>query len=266
MFELLQYPFVWRALAGGVVVAILLGWMGVYITSRQMSFIGAGVAHASLAAIAFAILVGISPILTALVFSILLGALLYYFDTKTNVSRDTAIGILFAAGMALGILIMQFIDGYTPELMSFLFGNILTINEFDLFVVVGVGLFLMLLLWIYRRALLFVTVDPDGAYLSGVNRNRIELFMYIFTAMSVVMSIKVVGIVLVTALLIIPAATTKAFVSSFRSFLSASIILSILTVISGMLLSFTADWPSGAAIVLVGAGLFLLSRLFAPKH
>lgn len=261
MFEFLQFPFMQRALIGGVIAAVLLGWVGVYATSRNMSFIGAGVAHASLAAIAFAILVGWAPVLTAVVFSVLLGIMLYVLDTRTTVSRDTAIGILFSAGMALGVLFLQFHDGYVPELMSFLFGTILSITPGDLLVVGIVGISIMAVMFLLRHELLFITIDPDGAYLSGMNKTAVELLLYIFTSVAVVLSIKLVGIVLVSALLVLPSAIAKSWSRSFASFIRHALLMSICIVVCGLIISFYADLPSGASIVLFGTGVFLMSKL-----
>jgi len=254
-----------RALLGGLVIAVLLGWVGVYATSRNMSFIGAGVAHASLAAVAFAILVGWSPIITAIVFSIILGVALYVLDTHTSVSRDTAIGILFSAGMALGILFLQFHEGYVPDLMSYLFGTILSITSADIMLVAVLGLAMITHMWFLRRELLFITVDPDGAHLSGMNKPAIELLLYVLTSVSVVISIKLIGIVLVSALLVLPASISKTFARSFTSFLLYAIVASVIVVISGLIISFYADWPSGASIVLVGTVIFLFARLLKMR-
>lgn len=261
MFELLQFPFVQRALLGGVIVSIVLGWIGVYATSRNMSFIGAGVAHASLAAIAFALLFSLQPIVVTVIFAIFLGLLLYYLDTKTDVSRDTAIGILFSAGMALGVLLLQFKEGFTPELSSFLFGNILSITTIDLWVLSIIGVLLLSVLAYFRKQLLFLTIDSQGAYLHQVPRSALDAFLYIATAVSVVLSIKLVGIVLVTALLVIPAASVKGYVRSFAQYIWSAIGASFCIVFLGMLFSLSADLPSGATIVLFGAALFILSRI-----
>jgi len=263
--DVLQFAFMQRALFGGLVIAVLLGWVGVYATSRNMSFVGAGVAHASLAAVALAILVGWSPLITVIIFSILLGTLLYVLDTRTSVSRDTAIGILFSAGMAVGILLLQFHDGYVPELMSFLFGTILSITQIDIIIVASIGTVMMLFLFLLRRELLYITVDPDGAYLSGMNRTAVELFLYISTSLAVVISIKLVGIVLVSALLVLPAAIAKSFATSFSLFVRYAICFSIFMVIFGLVLSFYADLPSGASIVLLGTVFFLSARLLTMK-
>lgn len=261
--EFLQFAFMQRALIGGVLVALVLGWIGVYATSRNMSFIGEGVAHASLSAIAFALLVGFAPMPTAIVFGVFLACVLYVLDTKTTISRDTAIGVIFSSGMALGVVLLQLNDGYVPELMSFLFGSILSITTQDVIVVgLAASSILGILFWL-RKQLLFLTVDPEGAYLSGMNKQSIELLLYILTAVSVIVSSKLVGIVLVSGLLVLPSAIAKAYAKSFSQFLLMAIIASVTFVITGLIVSFYADLPSGASIVLAGTLLFLVSRIIS---
>ncbi|USN53348.1 MAG: metal ABC transporter permease [Candidatus Nomurabacteria bacterium] len=266
MFEIFTFPFMQRALVVGVTSAALLGWMGVYVISRHLSFIGDGIAHASLAAIAVAVLLGWAPLPVALVFSIVLAVILFLMEKKTNISRDTAIGILFVVGMALGIILLQFHQGYVPELISFLFGNILAIRTIDLSIVLILGACIGALLFVYRKQLTFITVDAEGAQLAGVNRNFFELLLYILTALTVVLSIKVVGIVLVSALLVIPSAISKSFAKSFIAFQWISIVASVLIVVVGLILSYVLDLPSGATIVLVGALSFFVVRLLLLKR
>lgn len=261
MFEILTYPFMQRALIAGIISGVLLGWIGVFVTSRQMSFIGDGIAHASLAAIALAILLGWSPLPIAIIFAILAAIVLYIIDQYTSISQDAAIGILFTAGLALGVVLLQFHDGYVPDLVSFLFGNILAVQTSDLITISIVAVIISLLLAANLRQFLFITVDPEGASLTGIRNNLIELALYIITAVAVVLSVKIIGIVLVSGLLIIPSATTKGFVKSFNAFQIATIVISILNVAIGLTLSVVLDWPSGATIILWATAVFVISRI-----
>lgn len=215
MLEMLSLPFMQRAFVAGIVVSVLLGWIGVFVTSRRMSFIGDGIAHASLAAVAFAILIGAAPLPIALIFGVCTAIALFILEKKTNISSDTAIGILFAGGIALGVLLLQFHEGYVPELISFLFGNILAVQNMDLAIVVGMGMVIFSALFAFRQQLTFVTIDPQGAQIAGIKSHRFELALYVLTAVSVILSIKLVGIVLVSALLVLPSAITKGFSKSF---------------------------------------------------
>ncbi len=263
MFEFLAYPFMQRAMIGGIISAVLLGWVGVYVTCRNMSFIGDGVAHASLAAIAIALLVGAAPLPFALLFGMGMAVLLYVLEHRTAIAQDAAIGILFTTSLALGVVLLQFHQGYVPELVSFLFGNILSINRLDVWVMIVAGVVIAGLLFAYRKQFLFLTVDPIGAELSGVRKVVYDVLLYVIIAFVVVLSVKLVGIILVSGLLILPSATTKPFAKNFGAYQISTIIVSLVTVVTGLWLSFVLDLPSGASIVLFAAIVFMCSQVFA---
>lgn len=259
MLELFTYPFMQRAFLAGFVIAVLLGWLGVYTIARKMSFVGDGVAHASLAAVAMAILFGWSPLPVALIASVFIAAAIHLLGRSKNISQDTAIGVIFVAGMALGIVLLQFYEGYVPELVSYLFGNMLAIRSGDVSTIFLVGAAIFATLVAYRRQFVFLTIDPEGAVLHGINRNLLDLLLTILIAVTVVLSIKIVGIVLVSGLLILPSTVGKMLATSFKEFEIYSIVASLLFVFTGLVLSFYFDLPSGATIVLVGVFALLVT-------
>lgn len=259
MLEILQYPFMQRALLAGILSALLLGVLGVFVVSRKMSFIGDGLAHASLAGVALALLVGWAPVPVAMVLSVILAILIYVMEKKTLLSSDMAIGIVFTSGMALGVLLMHFQTGFQPELISFLFGNILGVSSADLLLIGTVGTALLIAVLFLSKRLTFVTLDPEGAWLAGIHPDRYILMLYICVALAIVMSIQLIGIILVSALLIIPSAISRLFSTSFFQFQMYAIVSAVTIVIAGLLLSFYLDLPSGATIILTGAMLFFLS-------
>lgn len=266
LFELLQLPFMQRAFLAGTMLALLLGWMGVFVTTRRMSFVGDGVAHASLAAVALAILLGWAPLPTALVGSLIIGTFLYLLQKNNRLSSDTGIGIVFTFGMALGIILLQYHDGYVPELLTFLFGSILAIRQADLWLICGVSAILLLLIAWYRHQLAFLAIDQQGAQLAGVRVERMDLFFYLLTAVSVVLSIKLIGVILVSGLLIIPSAAAKLLASSFAAFQRIAVALSVLSVWCGLLFSYILDWPSGASIIVVAVLLLGGAMILSPKQ
>lgn len=250
--EIFSYPFMQRAFIAGIVIAVLLGWLGVYTISRKMSFVGDGVAHASLAAVALAILFGWSPLPVALIASVFIATAIHVLQKTRTISHDTAIGVIFVAGMALGIVLLQFYDGYVPELVSYLFGNMLAIRSIDVLIISLVGAVIFAFLLLLRRQFIFLTIDRDGAVLHGINRDMLDLLLTILIAMTVVLSIKVVGIVLVSGLLILPSTVGKMLARSFAQFEIYSVVASICFVIAGLICSYYFDLPTGATIVLVG--------------
>ncbi len=258
MLEFLTYPFMQRALIGGAIISLILGWLGTFLVSRKMSFIGDGIAHASLGGIAFAIIAGFAPLPTALLFGVLLAVILFFIEKKTNLSQDTAIGFMFTTSMAVGIILMHFHEGYQPELMSYLFGNILAINTSDVWTIGGIGLMVFILLSTFNRQLTFITFDKDGAYLSGISPARYDLALYILSALAIIASVKLVGIILVSALIITPSAVAKLIAPSFFSFQKIAMVIAFIMSIAGLILSYYLDLPSGALIILVGTAVFIL--------
>lgn len=261
ILEFLSFPFMQRALLVGAVLGFMLGWLGVYVLSKRMSFVGDGVAHASLAFVAIGVLTGIMPLGLALVGSIILGTIIHLLERHSRIQTDAAIGVVFTTGMALGIVLLRFADGFVPELVSFLFGNILSIQTTDVWVILAACLIMFVLLSVYQRQLLFIITDPIGARLSGIKEYRLSWLLTVMISISVVLSIKLIGIILVSALLIIPASIAKRWTTSFTSFQTLSAIVGALVVIAGLLFSVVLDIPSGATIVLTASSLFFLSLL-----
>jgi len=256
MFDILAYPFMQRAIISGIIVGILLASLGVYVVVRKMAFFGDGIAHASLAGIALAMLVGFAPLPVAILYSVIVALAIYGLEKSTKLSSDTIIGILFTSSMALGVVLMSVIPGFQPELISFLFGNILTISQSDMITVTVIATVILTWLWICRHHLTFTSLDADNAKIAGINTEFHNIVFHIALATSVVLGVKLLGIVLVSALLLIPPATSRLVTVTFRGFSIASIFFSVLSIILGLLLSFYLDAPSGATIILTAAVIF----------
>lgn len=262
MWEIFSYPFMQRAILAGLFSAAILGYLGTFITTRKMSFLGDGIAHASLAGVAAALLFGWSPMPVAILTAIIIAILIYLLEKKAKVSSDSAIGVIFTTGMALGIIILNFYQGYQPELISYLFGNILTINQVDLFTIILVSLGILFTFFFSYRQLVFVTFDREGAYLSGIKPWKYDLLLYVVSAIAIVLSIKLVGIILVSALLVMPSTISKLFAHSFKTFVLWAVIIAIILVEGGLFLSYLFDLPSGATIIIFGAIFLFVSYLF----
>jgi len=262
MLEFLTYPFMIRAFLAGGAVAVVLGWLGTFVVTRKLSFIGDGLAHASLAGIALAILAGFAPLPTALVLAVVVAIIIYFLEKKAGLSGDMAIAIMFTTGLALGIILLHYYQGYQPELISYLFGNILSISPADLNFILGASLAIVLALGLFYRHILFATLDPIGAHLSGLRPWFYDLLLYVMTAVAIILSIKLVGIVLVSALLVTPSAISRLFSRSYKEFTVLAILLAVTIVFVGLITSYYLDWPSGATIILIGTTLFLLASIF----
>ena len=264
LIEILQYPFMLRAIIGGLILGVMLAFMGVFVILRRMAFFGDGIAHASLAGIAIGILVSYNPLILAIIFSVILAVLIFYLERKTTLSTDVIIGIFFTASMSLGIILISLKSGYQPELISFLFGNILAIQFSELIIMSIFAVLVLSFLTYFYRQIAFMTFDQEGAKVSGINTGVLDLVFYIALAIAIVLGVKILGIILVSALLIIPPSTSKLIAKSFKNLIFVSIIVAEVTILGGLLLAYILNLPAGAVIVLFGTALFFLA-LFGNK-
>jgi ABC-type Mn2+/Zn2+ transport system permease subunit len=268
MLAILSYPFMQRAVVAGVVLAAVLAWLGVFVIMRKMSFFSDGIAHASLAGIAVGVVAAIHPLSIAIIFSVVFALLIYYLEKKTPLSSDAIIGMLFTSGMSIGVVLISFQRGYQPDLVSFLFGNILAVRTADLALICVLSAAIAAFLLYNYRNMVLLALDMDTAYLAGVNVNTLQICFYIILAVSVVLGLKILGIVLVSALLIIPPSIAKLVSRSFKGLIAWSVLFSETIVVVGIILSYYLDSPTGPVIVLVGTavffGVFSLRQLTTP--
>jgi zinc transport system permease protein len=261
MVELLQLPFMQRALIAGLVLGVLLSYLGIFVTLRKMAFFSDGIAHAALAGAAIGLLTRFSPLLSALLFSMLLAALVYWLEKKSSLSSDAIIGILFTSGMALGVVLISLRPGYQPELISYLFGNILAIRLQDLALIIVLAIVILAFIFSHKRKLTLLALDREMACMAGINPDLYELLLYIMLACALVLGIRVLGIILVSAILIVPVSTARLLCRSFRALTWWTVLIAEFTILAGLLLSYFLDLPTGAVIVLSGSALFSLAFL-----
>ena len=277
----LSLPFFQRAIAAGLLVALGSGLIGVFVVQRRLSFLGDGLAHAAFGGMgigAFAIvtsgLLGSgmallnNPIWIAVPFSAIVAVIIYLMRSRTDLSSDTAIGVAFAVSVALGVMFFSLIPPDTNlglSLMDLLFGSILGVRRIDLtvmLVVVGLASVIMLATW---GALAYATFDEELARSDGVKTGALELTLYVVAAVVVSVSAVVVGVILMAAYLVIPAATARLVARTLAQMTVLSVLFGGLATVAGLLLSFVLDVPSGATIVLVQAALFVPAALFARR-
>ena len=262
MLELLQYDFMRNALLAGLLAAVACGIVGVYVVVKKIVFISGGIAHASFGGIGLGYLLGINPVLGALFFAVLSALGMGIVTKKTMLPEDTAIGILWAVGMALGIIFIGLSPGYAPDLFSYLFGNILTVPAADLVLMLILDAVIISVVFLLYKEFLAVSFDEEFGTVVGVPTERLYLLLLCLIALTVVVLIRVVGIILVVALLTIPAATARQFTHSLKKMMFLSIIFGIIFTILGLWLSYELDLASGATIILVSGTLFLASLGF----
>lgn len=256
MIEFLSYEFGRRALLAGLVVGVGCAVLAFFVVLRRMAFVGVGVSHAALGGVAIGVLLGVDPVLSALAFSVGVAWLIGAVGGRGLLTEETAIGIFFPTAMALGVALMAGTPDYRQSLLSYLFGNILLVQQRDLVLAAAlVGVTLVIVFGLFKE-LLFVSVDEETARAAGLPATGLRYLLLTLLALTIVSAIKVVGIVLVSAFLVIPAATAQLVAPSMRAMLGLSVLSALVSVVGGLWLAWVLDLPSGAAIVLTGAALF----------
>lgn len=263
MLEILQYPFMVRALIAGGILGIILTYLGIFVVLKKMAFFSDGIAHASLAGVAIGIIFSFNPTATAIIFSAVFALLIYFLETKLKLSSDVTIGIIFTAGLSLGILLVSLTPGYQPELITFLFGNILSITKTEIITILIFSVIIVATIKILFKQITFMALNSELAYANNIKIKYLQPLLYVILAVAIVLSIKILGIILVSALLILPIATAKIKAKSLRQLTVEGIIWSEIFIITGLVISYYFDLPSGPTIVLTGSALFGLQALFS---
>lgn len=260
--ELFQYDFFTNALWAAIFASITCGIIGTYIVSNRIVFLSGGITHSSFGGIGIGYYLGISPILGAAIFSVLAGLGIEYFSRKGEVRYDSMIGIWWSLGMALGIIFIYITPGYAPNLMTYLFGSILTVSATDI-VFMGILAAVIILFFLYfYRTILFISFDESYARVFGLPVTAMKNILISLVALTIVINIKVVGIILLISLLTIPQAIANHFTRIFERMIYYSTITAFVGLISGLLFSYQFDIPSGASIIFALVVLFALVRLF----
>ncbi len=266
MTELLSYHFMQRALIAGTLIGAVCAIIGTYVVLKGLSFIGAGIAHASFGGVALGFLLKLNPILTAVFFCLGTAWGIGLVSRKGHVKEDTAVGVFFASTMALGVLIIGFIKDYNMDLFGYLFGSILAVSGDDVWITVGLSAAVLILVLLFFKELLFVVFDAEMAAVTGVPVANVYFLLMSLMALTVVLSIKVVGIVLVSALLVTPAAAAYQLTEKFRRMMLLSILIGVASAVGGLLLSYKLNTASGATIVLLSTLIFFVSALLSPRR
>jgi len=256
IFWIFQYDFFQRAFIGGVCAAVLCSVLGVFIVLRRASLIGEGISHLAFGGIALGLFLAIYPLYTAMALALIGTLVIYVLNRKKIVYSETAIGLIFSFGLAFGAVLASLAGGFSLDLFAYLFGSILTITSQDLVIIIVLTSVVLTFVLIFYKEMIHMTFDEQGARLAGIPVLTFELVFNIMVAFTVIVSIKIVGSLLVTALLIAPAASAMQFSKSFRGTMLLATELGILSVVLGMLISFGFDVPTGGIIVLISLAIF----------
>src|SRR6056297_1012039 len=259
---ILKYNFLQNAVYSALMASVVCGIIGTIIVEKKLVMMSGGIAHTSFGGVGLGYYLNIEPIFGAMFFALLSSVAIVTIRRKTEVDSDTLIGIMWAMGMSLGILFISFMKGYPPDMSSYLFGDILTVTNLDIKVMLVLVIFVVIAitaLFNQWKAYLF---DEEFSYVRGLNTNFYEYFLFILIALTVIVLIRVTGIILIIALLTAPPAMARLFTYNFKKIIILAIIFGIIFSILGLWLSYLFNIPSGASIILlIGSTYFLVATI-----
>lgn len=264
--QVMRYSYLQQGLLAAILVGIICGVIGCFIILRGMALMGDAISHAVLPGVVIAYMVGASFFVGAVVTGVLTALAIGFVSQNSRIKDDSAIGIMFTAAFALGIVLITGLRGTGIDLWHILFGNVLAVSQSDLWVTFGIGIFVLAMIVIFYRPLLISTFDPVMAKATGVPVQLIHYLLMLLLSLVTVASLKTVGIVLVVAMLITPGATAYLLTDRLPVMISLSAIFGVISAVVGIFFSVVYDVASGASIVLVASVLFGIAFLFSPKQ
>ncbi len=266
MWEALQFDFMRHALAAGVLVSISCGIIGTLVVANRISLISGGIAHAAYGGIGVAMVTGISPYVGAAVFSVIIAIVMGWATLKQKHRADAVIGALWAVGMAVGIILIDLTPGYNVDLMGYLFGSILTVSKADLWFMLPLDVVIVGTILVFYKEFLAISYDEEFASVAGIPVKAFYFLLLSLTALSVVMIIKVVGLILVIALLTIPPYIAERFTDSLGKMMVFSSLFGIFFTVVGLWISYHFNLSSGASIILVAGTAFFISLVIVREN
>lgn len=262
MFDALNYEFIQNAIIAGILVSIASGIIGSLIVVNRMVFLAGGIAHTSYGGIGLAVYFGIPIFLGASLFAVGAALLISFVTLKQKHRSDTFIGLIWAVGMAIGILFVDMTPGYNVDLMSYLFGSILAVSKDDIWFMLSLVTTIVFIVTFWYRDILAVSYDSEYAHLRGVHVKFFYTLILVLSALTVVIAIKIVGLILVIALLTIPIYIAEKLSNSLYSMMFLSALISTIFALVGLIISYSFDITSGAAIILISAMSLVLFLIF----
>jgi zinc transport system permease protein len=260
-----SYPFFQKALVVGILIGFASSYFSAFVVQRKISFIGSGLAHAAFGGVALGLLLGVEPLWIALPFTLLVSFLIIYLQNKTKVSTDAVIGVIFSVAVALGIIFLSLKREYSQDAYSYLFGSILTVSNSDLVIS-----FILLILTVISMKLFwsrwsYSTFDSELARSDRINVDKDDYILVFYIGLTTVLAIKIIGIILISAFLVIPGASAKLIAKTFKQMTLYAIIIGVSSNVAGLILSFQLDLPSGAVIIMIQALIFAVFAVFRKK-
>lgn len=266
IFYILSFDFMRKAFLAGTLVGASCAILGVFLVLRKEAMIGHGLSHVTFGGVAIGLMFNLAPLPVALVFTLLAALWINAIKDRSGLGGDTGIGIVSSLGMALGVTLASIAGNFNAELFSYLFGSILAINSIEVWIAGGLAMITLTALALFYNELVYATFDNQTARTAGIHVGRLDMIIASLTAITVVTGMKVVGLLLVAALMVIPAAAGLSMATDFRQAVFMAILFAIISVSGGLILAFGLDWPASGSIVLLNGLILGVALAFRRRY
>lgn len=265
MLEIFQFDFMIRAFIVGAVIGVIAPVIGMFLIVRRYSLFADTLSHVSLLGVAVGLLTGAQPVIMAAVFAVLGAVGIERLESRTRIYGESALALFLSGSLAVATVLISLSHGFNVSLLNFLFGSIATVQTGDLYFICALGIVVVVTVYLLYKELFFVSYDGEAAKVSGLPVRTLGLVLMVLAAVTVALSIRIVGVLLIGALMVIPGLTAMQFRSSFRTTMLYAVGLSLLSVVLGLFLSFYVGLASGGSIVVIALVFFVLSLLTTPS-
>jgi zinc transport system permease protein len=264
MFELFNYGFMQRAFAAGLLVAVICPLIGTFVVMRRLSMIGDTLSHASLAGIAAGMLGGLYPLWGALLFSLIAAIGIEKLRKRFSQYAELSISIVLSASIGLAVVLISLANSFNADLMSYLFGSIIAVYALDIYIILGLSIIILVSVGLFYKEFFYMAFDEEGAELAGMPVSGLNVYFTVLTAMTIVVSMRVVGMMMVSSLMVVPVACSLLISKSFKNTIFLSVIFALISVVIGLFSSYWLDLAPGGSIVLTS--IFILIAVLAVKR
>ena len=262
ILEIINYSFLRNAIIVSILASIACGISGSFVVKKKMTFVSGGLAHAILGGIGIAYFLKLNTSIGAIIFALFFSLIITIAKIKAHQEEDTIIGVLWAIGMAIGIIFMYITPGYNVDLLSFIFGNILMVESRDIFIILIMDIFIFSIFFLLYYHFLYASFDEEFLEVRGLNINLIYFTLLALISITIVILIKIVGLILVIALLTLPSVVASLFTKTLKKMIIIAIFLSILFTLSGIFIAFQFNLPAGSCIIIFAGFIYLLALVF----
>ncbi len=265
MLDIFQYSFIIRGFEAGIIIALIAPVIGIFLVLRRYSLIADTLSHVSLAGVAIGLLLKINPLITAIAAAVVSSVIIERLRISKRIFGESALAIFLSGSLALAIVLISIAHGFNVDLFNYLFGSIVTVRQSDVFIIAVLGILVIAAIVAFYKELVYITVDEEAAKVSGIPTRFINILLIILAAFTVALSIPIVGVLLIAALIVIPVVTALQFRKSFMQTIYIAELISVFSVITGIIASFYLNLSSGGTIVLLAIVIFIATLFLRRK-